>query len=138
LTDKRTSFVGSGRRFFSGYADKVSPKSGIYQVGAHGNPSLIVDQTGETISPKELADKIKSGPKYKSGQSVELLSCNTRTGNNLDAQQVANELGAKVSAPNQYMWYGSDGGLTPMGMTPAGKMDMSAPGKMIDFYPKGK
>jgi len=121
-----------------GFANKVPPKSGVYQVGAHGNPSLIVDDKGKILSPSDLAKKIKSDPNYKSGTPVELLSCNTGKGNDPYAKKLANELGAKVSAPDQYMWYSSDGSTTPMGMTSAGAQDKTAPGKMIDFNPSSK
>jgi uncharacterized protein RhaS with RHS repeats len=120
------------------FANKVPPKSGVYQVGAHGNPSLIVDDKGKILSPSDLAKKIKSDPNYKSGTPVELLSCNTGKGNDPYAKKLANELGAKVTAPDQYMWYSSVGSTTPMGMTSAGAQDKTAPGKMIDFNPSPK
>lgn len=47
--------------------------------------------------------------------SVRLLSCNTGKGNNSYAQQLADELGVRVYAPDQYDWYYSNGKVEPWG-----------------------
>jgi len=80
------------------FANKVPPKSGVYQVGAHGNPSLIVDDKGKILSPLDLAKKIKSDPNYKSGTPVELLSCNTGKGNDPYAK-TSKRIGSKGKCP---------------------------------------
>lgn len=41
----------------SGYADKVPLSDTVYKVGAHGNPTMIVDQAGKKITVDELAKK---------------------------------------------------------------------------------
>jgi hypothetical protein len=87
------------------------------------------------MSPKELADLIKADKKYRPGMPVDLLSCNTGKGASPYAQSLANELNAPVNAPDQFLWYYTDGRLVPMGMLPNGKMDLSSPGKMNTFNP---
>lgn len=57
-------------------------------------------------------------------------------GQNSYAQNLADELGADVKAPDQYMWYYPDGRTVPMGMTADGKMDKSQPGKIHTFKPR--
>ncbi|AVS66238.1 sugar-binding protein [Paracidovorax avenae] len=122
------------------YADKVPKNSSVYQVGAHGNPTLIVDENHKVVSPADLASRIKKDPKYKEGMPVELLSCNTGKDKNGYAQQLANELkSSEVRAPDQYMWYDSNGNTVPMGLKmEGGKMvkDTAAPGKMNVFKPQ--
>ncbi|AVS78866.1 sugar-binding protein, partial [Paracidovorax avenae] len=122
------------------YADKVPKNSSVYQVGAHGNPTLIVDENHKVVSPADLASRIKKDPKYKEGMPVELLSCNTGKDKDGYAQQLANELkSSEVRAPDQYMWYDSNGNTVPMGLKmEGGKMvkDTTAPGKMNVFKPK--
>ena len=88
------------------YAHKVANKPNTFQVGGHGNPSLMVDgATGERLDAKKLAARIKKNPNYKSGMTVEILSCNTGKGANPLGQQLANELNTTVKAPNEYLWF---------------------------------
>ena len=103
------------------YAHKVANKPNTFQVGGHGNPSLMVDgATGERLDAKKLAARIKKNPNYKSGMTVEILSCNT------------------VKAPNEYLWFSSNGELTPMGMKADRSQDTSKPGTMRSFTPQSK
>jgi len=95
-----------------GYAEKVPANPGVFQVGAHGNPVLIVDANKRQVSAANLAKQIKAHPKYREGMTVELLSCNTGSGDNPYAQKLANELGTKVRAPTQYVWYSSNGEIS--------------------------
>ena len=60
------------------YAQKVNNKPNTFQVGEHGNTSLMVDgATGERLDAKKLASRIKKDLNYKSDMMVEILSCNT-------------------------------------------------------------
>ncbi|HGY9073070.1 TPA: hypothetical protein ACNTV0_005044, partial [Escherichia coli] len=59
--------------------------------------------------------EVRNHPKFKPGMSVRLLSCNTGKGNNSFAQQLADELGVRVYAPDQYDWYYSNGKVEPWG-----------------------
>lgn|SRR5690606_20270259 len=84
------------------FANNLNPP-GVYSVVAHGNPLGVRDSvSGKLLTPAELAARIKADPNYKPGTTVELYSC--RTGQGDYAQQVANELGANVRAPDQYLF----------------------------------
>ena len=121
------------------YAHKVANKPNTFQVGGHGNPSLMVDgATGERLDAKKLAARIKKNPNYKSGMTVEILSCNTGKGANPLGQQLANELNTTVKAPNEYLWFSSNGKLTPMGMKADRSQDTSKPGTIRSFTPQSK
>jgi len=78
---------------------------------------------------------IKSHPKYEAGMPVGLYSCNTGNGNNPYAQKLAKELNTPVVAPDQYLWYYSDGKTVPAGMTAKGEIDLANPGKFKVFTP---
>ena len=45
-------------------------------------------------------------------------------------QQLANELNTTVKSPNEYLWFSSNGKLTPMGMKADRSQDTSKPGTM--------
>ncbi|CAN7143662.1 hypothetical protein LJR117_000001 [Acidovorax sp. LjRoot117] len=123
----------------SGYADKVPLSDTVYKVGAHGNPTMIVDQAGKKITVDELAKKIRKDPKYKKGMPIELLSCNTGKTKDGYAQKLSDKMKAEVRAPDQYLWYDSQGKTTPMGLKVVdGKyvMDTSQPGKINIFTPR--
>ncbi|NRQ42473.1 RHS repeat protein [Rheinheimera sp. YQF-2] len=140
LTDTYTGVdinLFSSNENIHNYAKKVNNTASVLRVGAHGDPTQIVDSIGLTVSAKKLASMIKAHPKYQDGMMVDLLSCNTGKGENSYAQQLAEELGSPVRAPDEFLWYYSDGKLAPMGMTDAGDMDMSKPGKIHTFTPKG-
>jgi len=116
-------------------AKKVANNANVLVVGAHGNPSLIVDESGNAIIASELADTIRAHPKYQAGMPVDLLSCNTGKGDNPYAQQLAKELNAPVRAPDQYLWYYTDGRTVPAGMTIDNKIDLSQLGNSKVFTP---
>lgn len=97
---------------------------GYYSVAAHGNPSQVADQRFQKpdangnydpkdaprLTPKELADLIRSQPDYKPGQPVFLVACSTGKGGDKSfAQKLANELGADVTAPTENSWVRSNG-----------------------------
>jgi hypothetical protein len=81
---------------------------------------------------------IENDPKYKPGEPVNLNSCNTGSGNNPYAQQLAKALQAPVKAPNQYDWYYPNGTVAPY---PALNGDLSQgpdtahPGQVNTFNP---
>jgi RHS repeat-associated protein len=124
-----------------GYADKVPKSSSVFKVGGHGNADIVVDASGNPLTPSQLAAKIKADPKYKEGMPVELLSCNTGKKHDGYASKLAKELGAEVRAPDQYLWYDSTGKTTPMGLktvSGAQVMDTTAPGTIKTFSPPKK
>jgi RHS repeat-associated protein len=82
---------------------KYPDNNSVYSVTGHGNPQEIADQRSGTtkyLSPAQLAELIKSDPQYKKGEPVKLIACNTGTGKNSFAQQLANILGTTVYAPD--------------------------------------
>ena len=59
-------------------------------------------------------------------------------GTNPLGQQLANELNTTVKAPNEFLWFSSNGRLTPMGMKADRSQDTSKPGTMRIFTPQSK
>lgn len=53
-------------------------------------------------------------------------------------QQLANELNTTVKAPNEYLWFSSNGKLTPMGMKADRSQDTSKPGTTKILTPQSK
>ena len=95
---------------------------------------MVDGAKGERLDAKKLAARIKKDPNYKSGMTVEILSCNRGKGANPLGQQLANELNTTVKAPNEYLWFS----LTPMGMKADRSQDTSKPGTMRSFTPQSK
>ncbi len=95
------------------YAEKVWNNPNIITIGTHGDPQSVYDENYNKIDVKTLANEVRNHPKFKHGMSVRLLSCNTGKGNNSYAQQLADELGVRVYAPDQYDWYYSNGKVEP-------------------------
>ena len=124
------------------YAEKVPDDPSVFTVGGHGSPNLMQDENYENLSAADVADLIKSDPKYKPGMPVKLLSCETGQGSNSFAQQLANALGSStVSAPTTLLWYYSNGTLKPVGgkadpVTGRLIQDPANPGQMLDFDPE--
>jgi hypothetical protein len=111
---------------------------GVYTVGAHGNSSLAQDANGNSLSAAALAALIRADPLYVSRSSVQLLSCNTGSGASPFAQQLSNALGKPVSAPNNFVWFYSNGttvvapGLNGQLVNP----NLNAPGNWSTFTPR--
>ncbi|RSK03472.1 hypothetical protein [Streptococcus sp. A12] len=70
--------------------------------------------------------------------TVEILSCNTEKGENPLGQQLANELNTTVKVSNEYLWFPSNGKLTPMGIKADRSQDTSKPVTMRSFTPQSK
>ncbi|QIF02262.1 RHS repeat-associated core domain-containing protein [Roseimicrobium sp. ORNL1] len=85
----------------------------VITVGGHGNPMGMLDTNRRDLSPQKLASLIRAHPKFDGKRPVYLMSCGTgatrRDGLPNFAQQLANELGVTVWAPDQYIWYWDDG-----------------------------
>ncbi|AXA90919.1 RHS repeat-associated core domain-containing protein [Massilia sp. YMA4] len=116
-------------------AEKIPNPDGVFTVGGHGSPSVMVDASGKSLSPKELAKMIQGHPDYKKGQTVQLMSCNTGKGKNSFAKKVATELQAPVKAPDQYLWIWPDGRYMPAAMTQDGTIDETLRGSWHIFKP---
>jgi RHS repeat-associated protein len=99
------------------YAKDVLRFDYMFVVGGHGSPSDIVnsDSTNGKTGPLDangLTDMIKTNSKYEEGKAVALYSCETGSSPTGLGQQLANQLGVVVFAPNDLMWY-FDGGGAP-------------------------
>jgi RHS repeat-associated protein len=127
------------------FAQRAPPLPGYYDANVHGSPNSVgfKDANGNwvNLTPKELAAKIMAQSDYKVGDPVRLNSCNVGRLPNGFAQQLANELGATVLAPNRTVWASGNGGLEvkdkagsidPLtgGMTP-----VDNPGTYVPFNP---
>ncbi|EJE7183403.1 RHS domain-containing protein [Escherichia coli] len=119
------------------YAEKVWNNPNIITIGTHGDPQSVYDENYNKIDVKTLANEVRNHPKFKPGMSVRLLSCNTGKGNNSYAQQLADELGVRVYAPDQYDWYYSNGKVEPWGgfydANNQLQMDTNQPGHEFTF-----
>jgi hypothetical protein len=120
-----------------------SPKN-TFTVGAHGSPTRVDDQKGNPITPRKLAEIIRNHPKYKPGMTVRLLSCNTGVspgdGKVSYAQQLADALSAKVEAPNNLLWYFSNGAtlVAPRKWSNPKKPNYNKLGVLYYFEPRKK
>ncbi len=96
--------------------------NGMLDVTGHGNSNLV--KWGKIpVDAKRAAEIIKRDPQYR-GQPIRLLSCSTGSRPDGFAQQLANQLGVTVLAPNDFLWPYPDGRFT------------IGPGEWVD-YPNG-
>lgn len=77
-------------------------------VAGHGNTKQMQWEVFP-VNPKEFSEKIKKHPGYSSDKPLKLFSCEVGKGENSFAQQVANELGQIVIAPNDLIKFYSNG-----------------------------
>jgi len=89
---------------FGTQASRAEPWSnGSFDVVVHGSPNGFWTQPpevgGERISLDAVIDAIKNSGRYRKGQGVRLLSCQTGADGAIVAQELANELGDTVIAP---------------------------------------
>jgi RHS repeat-associated protein len=95
------------------WGDKAHLSNQEFTVGGHGFPLYMLDSNGEQIPASKLAALIKADPKYDPSKPVRLQVC--ETGQYLQSnvppfgQQLADELGSVVLAPNTKVIIGSDG-----------------------------
>lgn len=127
------------------FAQRAPPKPGYYDVNVHGSPSAVgfKDAHGDVtrLTPKQLAETIRAQPDYRPGQPIRLNSCNVGRTPDGFAQQLANELGALVHAPNRTVRASSHGGLWVID-TKGSKDPLTGvvspvdnPGSYVDFNP---
>ena len=123
------------------YAKKIKPEkymdNGVektyFDVAMHGTPQAVGFWSEEmNMSPGFLAEIITHNSKYKKGQKVRLLSCNTgeKTGNGYCfAEELANIMGVEVEAPNKDLY-----------MYPTGKMKIGFfnEGEMVLYKPNDR
>ncbi len=116
-------------------------RSGILTIYAHGGPNAVngpsfFQRYGPALNANQMAGAIKQS-NWNGKDPVWLKSCNTGKDPNGFAQQLANELGVTVYAPNSQVWFNTGGVVGPMprvgGTT--GPADYSNPGQYTPFYP---
>lgn len=117
------------------YSQKIPNDPNVLMVGGHGNEKTIGG-----LDAKALAAKIRESPKWQAnpGMPVQLIGCNTGSiFSKTIADDLANELGAQVTAPNLLVWYGADGSLAvETGIpTESGFKSGGIPGYFVPSHP---
>ena len=131
---------------FARYASRrtdIDPRGTLDIVGHGSSDSLemVINGVRQNVDFKTFANILQRNPGFQ-GQSIRLLSCNT--GNNPCgfAQNLANRLNVKVTAPNGILWANPDGSMfvAPGRTTASGRFvpDYSkSRGGFVDFLPGG-
>jgi RHS repeat-associated protein len=95
------------------YAQNIADQPGQYIVGGHGSPTSMYGPDGAALTPAEVAAQIEFDNNYSPGEPVTLVSCDTGApasdGSPSFAEQLADDLGAPVTAPNSIAWLTPDG-----------------------------
>jgi RHS repeat-associated protein len=99
---------------------------GAYQVYVHGSPNSVgvknPDGSWTNMTPQQLSDMIRGSYNYQ-GEGVHLYSCATGQTSNGVGQQVSQNLGTTVYAPNDLIWMHQNGqvaGIFPPATPPPG------------------
>ena len=108
---------------------------------AHGatlgiNGPSFFSRYGDVLDANNLAKKIREDSNWNGKDPVWLKTC--RSGENPQglAQRLSDLLGIPVFAPNTNVWLNEDGVIGPFGKDQNDQLDLSKPGKYIQFYPK--
>lgn len=109
---------------------------GVFTIAGHGNHVTMVNKFRTPISANDVASDIKSHPNYKKGMGVKVYACNVGSTDDGFAQELANELGDTVHAPNTFSWMSPNGFIGLYGETSNETIDRSSPGKFVTFYPR--
>ena len=88
------------------------------------------------VDHRTAARLIQNSDGYN-GQAIRLLSCNTGSLDDGFAQNLANKLNVKVSAPTNYLWATKNGDYFVAGMTSSRMPDMKNIGYFKIFIPGG-
>ena len=96
--------AGWNRRDSSVYsATTVAPDQHRYTVDVHGSADNV--RIGDTeLTPKDVADIIRSSGDWDGRQPIRLLSCQTGTKADGFAAKLSQELGVEVMAPTKDAW----------------------------------
>lgn len=131
-------------QFFSNIAHRPDvDKNGTYDVVAHGGTTIIqVTHNGQIIevNSRVAAKLIKTNERYKRGQPIRLLSCNTGASTSGFAQNLANKLGVIVEAPTKLVWAYPNGRYIVAARSKDNPQlpDLNDRGTFKKFYPGGK
>jgi len=97
-------------------AFSIEEEPGFEDVFLHGSSTHVqITRNGKPVNltPKEFADELKS--RGYNGGNIRLASCSTGKGENSFAQQLSNELGVKVKAPDDEVYLIADEGIMFVG-----------------------
>ena len=98
-------------------AFSMEEENGFVNVCMHGSPQSvqrIIDGVPKNFTAAEFAELLKSNKKYN-GEDLKLLSCSTGKGDNSFAQQLSKELGIRVKAPDDDVYYAVEEGVAFVG-----------------------
>lgn len=142
------NFMKTNDQFFLNASRRVDiDPDGMFDVIAHGNQTHIelnLPPGAILVDAKVAAAQILRSKGYV-GQDIRLLSCSTGGCEGGFAQQLANELGVNVRAPNDVLWATRSGQLhvsalrnTINPVTGHSQLEPEWPptGKFIDFSPE--
>jgi hypothetical protein len=92
----------------------VKPQAGVFDVVVHGDANgfsaQMADGSWVNISANQLSNYMSANG--YAGEPVRLISCGTGACNATAAQNLANQLGAPVTAPSSTVWIHPNGNLT--------------------------
>ena len=139
------NFMDKNDRFFKNVSNRSDvDANGSLDIIAHGSADKIevnISGSKTLVDSRTAANLIQNSSEY-SGQNIRLLSCSTGSVEDGFAQNLANKLNVKVTAPSDILWARPDGST----FVAAGKTDIlgnfvpdySKPlGGFIDFLPGG-
>jgi RHS repeat-associated protein len=110
---------------------------GIFTVAGHGSPGFMEGADARAMSTSALAAQIMAHPKFSDAQQLQLASCNTGKGAASIAQQLANETGKPVTAPNNFLFFRSNGSFYLGDAHPfKGTYVQGTSGDWVTFYPR--
>jgi len=134
------NFMKSNDKFYQNVSNRTDiDPNGALDVIAHGNSNMIeMNINGNRIlaDSRTAANIIQHSAEYN-GQNIRLLSCSTGSTENGFAQNLANKLNVKVTAPNDLLWARPDGSTFIAPKLPNGMPDLSNLGRLVDFFPGG-
>jgi hypothetical protein len=150
--EKEIFFSKFGDSFLYNAAINEPDKPGILTVYGHGSPRVMngpawFSHYGKALNHLQVAEQIKNGGNWKPGMPIWLKACGTGSSDGTFAQDLANDLGVPVFAPDKWVWYDKNGAIGIFGKLPKGpnepknapdKMDVNDPGSYKPFIPHGK
>lgn len=98
-------------------AFSMEEEEGFVNICMHGSPQSVqrlIDGVPTNFTASEFAELLKNNKKYN-GEDLKLLSCSTGKGDNSFAQQLSKELGIRVKAPDDDVYYAVEEGVAFVG-----------------------
>lgn len=94
----------------------IEEEPGFEDIGLHGSPESvqkIIDGKPRNFTAKEFADYLQKNGYH--GGDIRLASCSTGKGDNSFAQQLSKELGVRVKAPDDDVYFAPNEGIMFVG-----------------------